>query len=48
VGTLIDIGRGKITDSLDAIIADKDRSLAGETAPAYGLVLEYVDYPGVE
>jgi tRNA pseudouridine38-40 synthase len=46
VGTLIDIGRGRITTPLAQIIDSRDRSLAGTTAPAWGLVLDHVDYPG--
>lgn len=45
VGTLVDIGRGRITDSLQAVIASKDRNRAGATAPACGLTLEWVGYP---
>jgi pseudouridylate synthase I len=48
VGTLIDIGRGKITRTLKEIIVTGDRTLAGETAPACGLVLENVEYDGVD
>lgn len=48
VGTLIDIGRGRITDSLDKIIESNDRTLVGNTVSACGLVLEYVDYSGVK
>ncbi|WAW15882.1 tRNA pseudouridine(38-40) synthase TruA [Peptostreptococcus equinus] len=43
-GTLVDIGRGKITESLDKIIESKDRNRAGHTAPAQGLFLYKVDY----
>ena len=40
VGTLIEVGKKKITpDEVPAIIASGDRSLAGDTAPAKGLVL---------
>jgi tRNA pseudouridine38-40 synthase len=46
VGTLVDIGRGRISESIDAIIASGDRKRVGETAPAWGLVLDYVFYPG--
>ncbi|MDR3013201.1 MAG: tRNA pseudouridine(38-40) synthase TruA [Chitinispirillales bacterium] len=46
VGTLVDIGRGRLSDTLDAIIESKDRKRAGETAPACGLVLEEVFYGG--
>jgi len=45
VGTLVDIGRGRITDSINSIISCKDRNRAGETAPACGLTLEWVSYP---
>ena len=44
VGTLIEIGKGKITKSIKSIIADKKRSQAGITAPACGLYLIKVDY----
>ncbi len=44
VGTLIDIGRGKTSLGLDEILKSKNRKLAGETAPACGLVLDYVAY----
>lgn len=47
VGTLIEIGRGKIDISLKEIIDAKKRVMAGETAPPFGLVLENVIYPGV-
>ena len=47
VGTLLDIGRCKITDSMSDIIKSKERSRVGETAAAHGLVLEYVTYPEV-
>ena len=37
VGTLVDIGRGKMeVDEMRAIIDSKDRSRAGQTAPAAG------------
>lgn len=44
VGTLIDIGRGKITASMSDIISARDRNMAGKTAEAKGLVLQSVDY----
>lgn len=45
VGTLIDISRGKIPpDSIDGIIAAKNRSDAGYTAPAHGLYLNKIHY----
>ncbi|HUI92148.1 MAG TPA: tRNA pseudouridine(38-40) synthase TruA [Chitinivibrionales bacterium] len=47
VGTLIDIGRGRLDTTIRDIIESKDRKKAGETAPACGLVLDYVEYPGI-
>ena len=45
VGTLIDVGRGKIAASdIPAIFAAKDRRRAGQTAPAKGLTLVKVEY----
>ncbi|UOW68016.1 tRNA pseudouridine(38-40) synthase TruA [Paraclostridium bifermentans] len=44
VGTLVDIGRGKIGNSMSSIIESKLRSMAGHTAPAHGLFLKKVDY----
>jgi len=45
VGTLIDVGKGKIqADEIPAIFAAKDRRRAGQTAPAKGLTLEKVEY----
>ena len=46
IGTLVDIGRGERTLSMGDIIVGKERSLAGQTAPAAGLVLDDVLYPG--
>ncbi|MBN1984245.1 MAG: tRNA pseudouridine(38-40) synthase TruA [Chitinivibrionales bacterium] len=48
VGTLIDIGRGRITENIASIIAAKDRSRCGETAHACGLVLDYVKYRDID
>ncbi len=46
VGTLIDIGSGKLTkDELIDIIKSKDRSKAGFSVPAHGLFLTKVVYP---
>lgn len=46
VGTLVNIGRGKQPiESLNDIVAAKDRSLAGDSAPAHGLFLTRVEYP---
>lgn len=44
VGTLVDIGRGKINTSLKDIIDSKSRSNTGHTAPAHGLFLKKVYY----
>ncbi|WP_084555922.1 tRNA pseudouridine(38-40) synthase TruA [Alkaliflexus imshenetskii] len=46
VGTLLDVGRGKLTiDQFREIIELKDRSRAGTSAPAEGLYLVDVTYP---
>ena len=45
VGTLVDVGRGKTRpEEFKQILASKDRSLAGATAPAHGLCLVEVKY----
>ncbi|MFQ6069315.1 MAG: tRNA pseudouridine(38-40) synthase TruA [Candidatus Aminicenantales bacterium] len=45
VGTLIEIGRGKIEpETIDLIFREKNRSLAGPTAKAKGLSLVKVNY----
>lgn len=45
-GTLVDVGRGKITpDEFAQIIEKRDRSLAGTSAPAEGLYLTRIEYP---
>ncbi len=44
VGTLVDIGRSKITMGMDEIINSCDRKNAGVTMPAKGLVLYNVEY----
>lgn len=45
VGTLIEIGRGKVSPgSLRRVLKAKDRKLAGPTAPAKGLSLLRVNY----
>lgn len=44
-GTLIEVGRAKITpDDIPSIIESGDRSKAGDTAPAKGLVLVGYEY----
>jgi len=46
VGTMIDIGRGQLAlEEISRILAARDRSQAGPTAPARGLFLHSVDYP---
>lgn len=46
VGTLMSLGSGKITfDEFRQIVANKNRSDAGESVPASGLFLVSVDYP---
>jgi len=45
VGTLIEVGRGKLApQDIPRIIAAKDRTQAGPTAPAQGLCLMKVEY----
>ncbi len=47
VGTLLDIGNGVLPrDSIPDILASRERSRAGVTAPAHGLYLYNVDYNG--
>lgn len=46
VGTMVNVGRGKITArQFEEIIIAKDRSGAGMTAPARGLFLAGIEYP---
>lgn len=46
VGTLLDVGRGKLSlDGLRAIIERKDRCAAGQSVPAHALTLHAVGYP---
>jgi tRNA pseudouridine38-40 synthase len=45
VGTLVDLGQGRLKRSVEEILAAKDRTLAGRTAPAKGLTLWNVEYP---
>jgi tRNA pseudouridine38-40 synthase len=45
VGTLVDVGLGKITPrDINRILVSKNRNLAGITAPAHGLFLMCVTY----
>ena len=47
MGTLMDVGKGKIDDGrFDEILKHGTRSDAGESVPAKGLFLEKIDYPG--
>jgi len=49
VGTMIDVGRGHLAlDEIPRVLAARDRSAAGPTAPARGLFLHSVEYPAVE
>lgn len=46
VGTLIEVGKEKLSvEDFKNIIAEKDRGLAGVSAPAKGLYLVKVEYP---
>lgn len=45
VGTLMEVGRGKLAPAdVTRILAARDRTLAGPTAPAQGLCLVKVEY----
>jgi len=46
VGSLVEVGKSKISlDDFAGIIQKKDRSAAGQSAPAHGLFLSRIDYP---
>jgi len=46
VGTLVGLARGQLKlGSMSEVIAACDRQVAGSTAPAYGLYLDWVQYP---
>ncbi|MCL1821325.1 MAG: tRNA pseudouridine(38-40) synthase TruA, partial [Prolixibacteraceae bacterium] len=46
VGTLVDVGRGKISiNNLASVVEKRDRCAAGTSAPAQGLFLTAVEYP---
>ena len=46
VGTLLDVGRGKLSvEGFRRIIEQKDRCRAGTSAPAEGLFLADITYP---
>ena len=47
VGTLVNTGRGKLSvHDFEEILLRKDRSAAGTSAPAHGLSLTGICYPG--
>ncbi|MDG2334795.1 MAG: tRNA pseudouridine(38-40) synthase TruA [Myxococcota bacterium] len=47
VGTLLEVGQGRRSpDSMVGLLEARDRTQAGPTAPAAGLTLEAVEYPG--
>jgi len=49
VGTMIDVGRGKIdANEFERIVLARDRTQAGRTAPAHGLYLVAVRYDDPE
>ncbi len=48
VGSLIDIGRGRLKLTLGEVLEKRERFGAGTTAPACGLVLEDVSYAEVD
>jgi len=44
-GSLVDVGHGRRSPEwLSAVVASRDRTQAGPTAPAHGLFLVRVDY----
>jgi tRNA pseudouridine38-40 synthase len=46
VGTLVDVGRGKISrEEFNGILEGRNRNLAGVSAPAEGLALVAIEYP---
>jgi len=47
VGTLIPAGRGKLSPGdFEAILQGRNRGMAGQSAPAHGLSLAAIEYPG--
>lgn len=48
-GTLMEVGRGKYPpDRIGQMLAQKDRTAAGPTAPACGLILKELHFPQLE
>lgn len=47
VGTLVDRASGRLASSLPEILASRDRTLAGQTAPPQGLYFRHAYYPDV-
>jgi tRNA pseudouridine38-40 synthase len=46
VGTLVEVGRARRDPAwIEDVVQARDRTAAGPTAPACGLVLERVEYP---
>lgn len=46
-GTLIGVGAGRFAPGeIDAVLAARDRAAAGQSAPPWGLCLEWTLYPG--
>lgn len=49
VGSLVDVGRGRLkVRSFTEILAQRDRRVAGVTAPAHGLCMDWVSYEPIE
>ncbi len=44
IGTLVDIAKGNINETVLEIINSKQRDFAGQTAPAHGLYLKKIEY----
>lgn len=49
VGTLVEVGRGKLTlDGFDAVVSGRDRCLAGTSMPPHPLFLWDITYPYID
>lgn len=44
LGTLLDIGKGKLDSDIPSILGSLDRTQAGPTAPPHALFLDWVEY----